>query len=129
MKRRVDEAEATLAECKQALVDAREASDSATRFFGKVQVPRVLAFDTIPADSMPKVDAAKAEARQGQWMMLMHPVKYVERRADHGAVTDAWVRTASLHPRDASVMPMWVRLLGEDNSTPAFSKLVWYPHD
>ncbi len=128
MKRRLDTMQADLADTNKALQDAVAACAGATRFFGKVQTPVVI-YDRVPDNGIPRPEHAKAEAHAGHWLMLMHPLKTVERRAEHGAVTDTWICTASLNSRDGSVLaPLWVRLKGEDQA-PTFSKLSWWPHD
>jgi hypothetical protein len=120
MKRRLDALQVEVA-------DAVAACAGATRFFGKVQTS-VIIYDRVPDNGVPRMEHAKAEARAGDWLMLMHPLKYVERRAEHGAVTDTWVCTASLNSHDGSVLPLWVRLKA-DGQAPVFTKLSWWPHD
>jgi hypothetical protein len=128
MKHRLDAMQTELADTNKALQEAVAACASTTRFFGKV-ASSVVIYDRVPDNGIPRPEHAKAEAHAGHWLMLTHPCKFVERRAEHGAVTDTWICTASLNSRDGTVLtPLWVRLKGEDQA-PTFSKLSWWPHD
>jgi hypothetical protein len=133
LRRRVEALEATSAEASKALAaSAREAPSSTTggtQFYGLVGAERVLVFDEIPAGGEISEETAKAAAKKGQWIVLFHPVTHVERKGNlGGAVTDVWARTSSVAP-DGSTKDMWVRFTAEDNTTKAFKKLAWYPHE
>ena len=108
---------------------AQAAKDGAIRFFGQVNVARLLGFTSIPAGGEVREDLAVVQARQGDWLPLSYPVVYVSRTdpSTSSTVSDAWLRTFSVDAATLQVQEYWVRSVAEDGKTPAFSQCTFRP--
>jgi hypothetical protein len=107
---------------------AKAAKDSAVRFFAQVGVPRLLGFTSIPPNSDAREDLACVQAHKGDWLPVALPVVYVARPDPESSstVSDAWLRTFSVDALTLQVQEYWVRAVGDDGKTPAFSRCTFH---